>query len=70
MQPRILPTLLKRLKQLRKQKGLTQEQVAEKSGFSVKYYQMLESGKRPDMRLSTIERLATAFGISPADLLR
>lgn len=34
------------LKDLRKQKGVTQSTVAEFLGISVRYYSMLETGKR------------------------
>lgn len=67
--PRILPQLVNRLKQLRKRAGLTQEQFAEKARMSYKYYQQVESGRKPDLRLSTIERLARAHRIEVSELL-
>jgi len=67
--PRLLPQLIHRLKQLRKRAGLTQEQFAEKIGMSYKYYQHLEAGRKPDLRLSTIERLARAHRIEVSELL-
>lgn len=70
MQPRILPHLLKRLRKLRNASGLTQEQFAERAGLSYKYYQQIESGRKRDLRLSTLERLADAHRISVAKLLR
>jgi transcriptional regulator with XRE-family HTH domain len=70
MRPRILPHLLKRLKKLRKSAGLTQEQFAELAGISYKYYQQIESGRKADLRLSTLERLADAHRIKLSDLLR
>ena len=69
MQPRILPNLLRRLKELRKRAGLTQEQFAERANMSYKYYQQIEIGKKRDLRLSTVERLALAHGISVSQLL-
>jgi transcriptional regulator with XRE-family HTH domain len=62
-------SLVARLRQLRKQQGLTQEQFAELSGIGYKYYQLLELGKRIDLRLSTIEKLAKAYGIQVHELL-
>src|ERR1700677_4942763 len=56
--------LLARIKALRKLHGLTQEAFAEKSGISYKYYQAIEAGRKRDLRLSTLERLAKAYGIS------
>ena len=56
--------LVVRLKALRKLHGLTQEAFAEKSGISYKYYQAIEAGRKQDLRLSTLERLAKAYGIA------
>ena len=61
--------LLVRLKQLRLQLGLTQEEFAESSGISYKYYQAVEAGRKRDLRLSTLERLAKAHGIQVWQLL-
>lgn len=67
--PGILPQLIKRLKQLRKNAGLTQEQFAERAGMSYKYYQQVEAGRKRDLRLSTVERLARAHRIDVSELL-
>jgi transcriptional regulator with XRE-family HTH domain len=64
-----LKRLLSRLKQLRDVHGLTQEQFAELSGISYKYYQAVEAGRKPDLRLSTLQRLASAYGIEVWELL-
>ncbi|MDX8415123.1 helix-turn-helix domain-containing protein [Intestinicryptomonas porci] len=50
-----------RSKQLRLQKGLTQEQFAEYAGFNYKFYQNIESARQKYMRIDTVERLAQAF---------
>jgi transcriptional regulator with XRE-family HTH domain len=55
--------LLARLKELRKSHRLTQEAFSERSGISYKYYQAIEGGRKRDLRLSTLERLAKAYGI-------
>ena len=55
--------LLARLKELRKSHHLTQEAFSERSGISYKYYQAIEGGRKPDLRLSTLERLAKAYRI-------
>jgi transcriptional regulator with XRE-family HTH domain len=55
--------LLTRLKELRKLHRLTQEAFSERSGISYKYYQAVEGGRKRDLRLSTLERLAKAYGI-------
>lgn len=64
-----LKHLLTRLKQLRAAHGLTQERFAELSGISYKYYQAVEAGRKPDLRLSTLQRLASAYGIEVWQLL-
>lgn len=69
MRPSILPALLVRLKALRANRGWTQEEFSENTGISYKYYQALEAGRKPDMRLSTLERLAAAYGIPLHELL-
>ena len=62
--------LAKRLKELRKRKELTQEQLSELSGIDYKHIQLLESSKAPAAKLDTIEKLAKAFGMSPSGLLK
>jgi transcriptional regulator with XRE-family HTH domain len=68
--PRVLPQLVRRLRELRRQAGLTQEQFAERAQIGYKFYQQIETGARRDLRLSTLERLAGAHGISVSELLR
>jgi transcriptional regulator with XRE-family HTH domain len=55
-----------RLRQLRKQTALSQEQTADLVDVTFKYYQRLESGIVLGMRLSTLERIAKAYGIDLA----
>ncbi len=50
--------------------NLTQEQVAEKAGIDYKHYQGIEAGRRPELRLSTVEKLASAYGKQAWQLLR
>ena len=58
-----------RLKALREQKGLTQEQLAQRAGISRGYLARLETA-RQDPRLSILERLAEALKVSVAKLLK
>jgi len=51
------------IKNLRKKSGLTQEQLAEMIKTSYKYMQRIEGKTPPDIRLSTIEKLAKALKI-------
>lgn len=39
------------------------------AGFSYKYYQAIEAGRGRDLRLSTLERLAKAYGLEVHELL-
>jgi transcriptional regulator with XRE-family HTH domain len=57
------------VRRTRKLRGLTQEQFAEKSGFSQQYLSSLENGKR-NPSVITVYEIAVALGIQPADLLR
>jgi len=52
----------KRLKQLRKAKKLTQEQIASKVKMDWKYYGMIERGEL-NSTLETIEKVANAFDV-------
>ena len=58
-----------RLRELRKLHGITQEQFSEISGFSYKFYQLIEIGRKNDLRLSSLERLAAAYGLEVHELL-
>lgn len=54
---------------LRRKKGLTQEQVATRSGFSRQYLSALEHG-RENPRVTTLYKLALALGVSHMELLK
>jgi transcriptional regulator with XRE-family HTH domain len=56
------------LRAARKRLGLTQEQVAERSGVHATEVSRIEAGKR-DPQVSTLLRLAKAVESSPGDLL-
>jgi transcriptional regulator with XRE-family HTH domain len=57
------------VKRIRQEKGLTQEQLAEISGFSQQYISGLEQGRRNPTIVSIYE-LATALGVSHMELVR
>jgi len=61
--------LISRLRDLRKLHGITQERFSELSGFSYKFYQLIEIGQKCDLRLSSLERLAAAYGIEVHELI-
>ncbi len=69
MKGKTLASLLRRLRELRDAHGLTQEAFAELAGMSYKYYQAVEAGRKKELRLSTLERLAAAYGIEVWELL-
>ena len=53
---------------IRKEKGLTQEALAEKSGLSQQYISGLENGQR-NPTIVTLYELATALGVGHLDLV-
>lgn len=53
---------------LRLEKGLTQERLAEDSGFTQQYLSDLERGRR-NPTVVTLYHLASALGVEPASLL-
>ena len=58
----------KNIRHFRKNKGLTQQDVAEKSGISSNYYARIE---RADVKPSveTLEKIVKALGIKSSDVL-
>jgi transcriptional regulator with XRE-family HTH domain len=69
MPSRFLKNLTARIRHLREQRGQTQEEFAEHAQISYKYYQTIEAGRRVDLRVSTLERLANAHGLELWELL-
>ncbi len=58
---------LPRLKELRERAVLTQEELADRTGYSVDGLSKLERGKR-SARPSTVRRLAKELGVTPEEL--
>jgi transcriptional regulator with XRE-family HTH domain len=56
------------LREARKRLGLTQEDVAERSGVQAGEVSRIEAGKR-DPKVSTLEKLAAAVELPPGRLL-
>ena len=56
------------IQKLRSKKKLSQKTLADKVGISVSYVSMLERGQRSPP-LETIEKMAKALGVTPANLL-
>ncbi|MBP9663313.1 MAG: helix-turn-helix transcriptional regulator [Pyrinomonadaceae bacterium] len=57
-----------RIRELRLAKGLSQEQLAERTGFHRTYIGMVERGER-NLSLSNIATLARSFDLSISELL-
>ena len=57
-----------RLRRLRKKSGLNQEELAERTGFSIMTIRRWEWGERSP-RVDEVKALAKALGVSEADLL-
>jgi uncharacterized Tic20 family protein len=60
--------LSKRVKELRSRKGLSQEQLAEISGLSLRTIQRIENGET-EPRGETLKRLMNALEVTPEDLM-
>ena len=60
--------LMMRIKELRAERELSQEELADRAGISRQYLSRLEIG-RHDPSLSTLVKLAKALGVKPGELL-
>jgi len=65
----LIVTIAERLRELRVRHGLTQEEAAELVGVNMRFYQLLESGRKKQMWLETVERLAASYGLAAWQLL-
>lgn len=60
--------LANRIRRLRKQQGLTQEQLAEKVHVSTTHVGLVETGKRK-FGLKTLQRVSNVLGVKVKDLI-
>ena len=58
----------RRIAEVRRQRGLTQEQLAERVGTSVRALQRTEAGAQ-NLTLRSVARLALALGVKPEELI-
>ena len=58
-----------RLRELRKNEGISQEKFALRIGMDRTYYAFVEAGKR-NISLINIKKIADGFGISLSDMFR
>ncbi|MDD5092833.1 MAG: helix-turn-helix domain-containing protein [Dehalococcoidia bacterium] len=61
-----MATIQEILKKARKDQGLSMRKLAEASGVSFSYIQLLESGKRKNITVPIAQKLAGALGVDPA----
>lgn len=57
-----------RIQQIREQRGLTQDDLASRTGISIKHISVLERGVK-EPRLATFLKIAEALGVTPNELL-
>jgi transcriptional regulator with XRE-family HTH domain len=65
---KLLKLVGKRVKELREERGMTQEEAARVSGFDYKYFQRIEYGQR-NLSLISLAKLAKAFKVTIADIV-
>jgi len=63
-------TLCANIRRVRLGHGWSQEATAERAGVSTRHLQNIEGGRRPGIRLATIERLAKALRVQVWQLLQ
>jgi transcriptional regulator with XRE-family HTH domain len=66
----MLMTIQENLKAARKRAGLTQTELAEKSGISFSYLAKLEIGAQLNPSYETLEKIATALNVGADELLK
>lgn len=60
----------KKIKELREERKLTQWEFSELADIDYKYLQRIEGKDPPALKIDTIERLAKALKVKPAELLK
>ena len=61
--------LARRIKETRIKRGYTQERLAELVKTSYKYIQRIEGKSPPDLRISSVEKIAIALDVKISKLL-
>jgi transcriptional regulator with XRE-family HTH domain len=69
VQENISKRFQERIRALRKQRGWTQEQAAERCGIGQKVFQLYELGIKRNPGLLTLEKIARGFGLDAYELL-
>ncbi|TAM38165.1 XRE family transcriptional regulator [bacterium] len=60
----------KKIRELRVRRGYTQEDLSEIADIDYKYIQKIEGKNPPALKIDTIAKLAKAFKVKPAELLK
>ena len=66
---RLRGVVARNLRRLRNEKGLSQEELADRADVSGNYIGMLEREEN-SASVDVLEKIAEVFGVEPADLLR
>jgi transcriptional regulator with XRE-family HTH domain len=64
-----VPSLVRRIRELREAAGMTQQALAVAAGVSISVVTKLEQGQNEDPRVSTLQALARALGVKVDDML-
>jgi transcriptional regulator with XRE-family HTH domain len=70
MEMNIRLKLGKRIRDLRKKRGITQDRLSEIAEIDYKYIQRIEGKNPPALKIDTVERLARALKVTPAEMLK
>lgn len=65
---RMIALMQTRIRQIRLQRGLTQEQLGHAAGLSQGIISRVETGKDPEGRVDTYQRIADALGVGLAEI--
>lgn len=57
------------IKDMRERRGMTQLELAQKCGVTQPYISMLENGKRTNLKISLIVKLAAALDVTVAQIV-
>lgn len=58
-----------KIRKLRIAKGITQAELARRAGWMPQRLNHLERGRRTDLHVSTLRKIAAALGVKPGELL-
>ena len=65
----IIKETAKRIRDVRKEKGLSGDEVAKKAGMNRATYYRYESGDPKNMKLEKIQKIADVLGVHPVELI-